>query len=246
MSNRSVESVVVPTKNSESTIGKGLRSISEAKLMIYDMWEKNRDRAFFSMLSCNPHAKVIDLGCGNGAFSSLVKEKICCEKIWGVDLHDEGLDMARQRGVLVTKSDLNVRLPVEMNSFDVVVSNQVIEHLFYPIRFMKEIYRILKLGGYAVVSTENLASWDNIGALIFGNTPFSMDCEKHACLKDGYNYFSHVGVFAWNGLIVLARTLSFDVENVVGNGHILGRIGEIVDRKHSRFITLKLRKVSAN
>jgi ubiquinone/menaquinone biosynthesis C-methylase UbiE len=182
-----------------------------AKLMIYDRWEKNRDRAFFNMLSCNPQAKVIDLGCGSGTFSSLVKQKICCEKIWGVDLHDGGLDMARQKGVLVTKSDLNIRLPLEMNSFDVVVSNQVIEHLFYPIRFMKEIYRILKPGGYAVVSTENLASWDNIAALIFGNTPFSMDCEKHAWSKDEYNYFSHVGVFAWNGLIMLARTLSFDV-----------------------------------
>ncbi len=220
--------------------------LSRAKLLIYAAWEKNRDRAFFSLLNRNPHDRVIDLGCGNGAFSSSVKDKICCEKIWGIDLSDEELDMAKQRGVLVTKSDLNGCLPAEANSFNVVVSNQVIEHLLYPIKFVKEVHRILKPGGYAVISTENLASWDNIGALFFGNTPFSMDCEKHACFRDPYNYFSHVQVFPWNGLIALCRLLSFDVEKVVGSGHILGRLGEIADKKHSRFITLKLRKVNAN
>jgi ubiquinone/menaquinone biosynthesis C-methylase UbiE len=222
------------------------KKLSSSKIKIYDKWEKNRDRSFFNMLEPNPDNRVIDIGCGNGAFSYLVKDKIRCEKIWGIDLNEEGLDEARKRGVIVTKSDLNCSFPLDADSFDVIVSNQVIEHLFYPIKFMREIHRVLKPGGYAIISTENLASWDNVGALSFGNTPFSLDCEKHAGSKEEYSYFSHFGVFAWNGLIALSRVLSFNVEKAVGNGHILGRVGEILDKKHSRFITLKLRKVFIN
>jgi hypothetical protein len=53
---------------------------------------------------------------------------------------------------------------------------------------------------------------------------------------------SHVRVFAWNGLVDLARFSGFKVEEVLGGGHFLGRFGELVDGKHCRFVTVKLRK----
>lgn len=148
---------------------------------------------------------------------------------------------------------MNNTLPLGDSSFTVVVSDQVIEHLLYPVNFMKEVYRILKPGAYAVISTENLASWDNIGALLFGYTPFSMQFdsglrkignpwsphEKEWLI--GYDY-PHLRIFAWNGLVELAKLVKFSVEKVVGQGHILGKFGEIVDKKHSRFVTLKLRR----
>ncbi len=223
------------------------------KVTVYRRWEENRDKAFLALLDYNPYAEVVDLGCGDGKFSVKVKEKIGCRKMWGIDVCDESLKKTEEKGITVKKANFNSTLPIESNSFDVVVSNQVIEHLFYPVKFVKEVYRILKLGGYAVISTENLASWDNIGALLFGNTPFSMefDCglrkignplsphEKE--LKDGY-VNSHVRIFTWNGIIALTELLSFKIEKVTGAGHILGKFGEIINKKHCRFITLKLRK----
>jgi len=163
------------------------------------------------------------------------------------------LKKAEKRGIIVKKADLNNALPLEAKSFDVVVSNQVIEHLFYPVKFMREVYRILKPNEYAVISTENLSSWDNIVALLFVYTPFSMEFDgglrkignpfspHEKELKDEY-LNSHVRIFTWNGLVELARFLRFKPEEVLGNGHFLGKFGEIIDKKHSRFITLKLRK----
>ena len=223
---------------------------------IYSRWEKNKDRVFLMLLDYNPNARVIDLGCGDGKISAKIKEKIGCSEMWGIDISDDSLEKAKERGLIVKKADLNNILPFEVNSFDVAVSNQVIEHLFYPVRFLKEICRILKPSGYAVLSTENLASWDNIAALLFGYTPFSMefDCglrkignplslhEKE--FKEDYTC-PHVRIFAWNGLIALAELL-FKIKKVSGNGHVLGRIGEIIDKKHCRFITLKLKKMKVN
>jgi SAM-dependent methyltransferase len=223
------------------------------KLTVYSRWEESKDRRSLAVLEYNSHAKVIDLGCSDGKFSVKVKEKIGCSEMWGIDICDVSLENAEKRGIIVKKADLNNTLPLEAESFDVLVSNQVIEHLFYPVKFMREVYRILKPNGYAVISTENLSSWDNIVALLCGYTPFSVefDCglrkignpfSPHEQELKGEYVYSHVRIFAWNGLVELARFLGFKLEEVSGNGHILGRFGEIVDKKHCRFITLKLRK----
>ena len=61
------------------------------------------------------------------------------------------------RKIKVIKHDLNeFPYPFDDNTFDVVISNQVIEHLIYPVRFLKEVYRMPKPGGYTVISTKNL------------------------------------------------------------------------------------------
>jgi len=219
----------------------------------YHTWEENRDKAFIGMLNENSSHEVIDLGCGDGRFTVKVKERIGVSEILGVDLCDESLETAKERGIVVKKVDLNNPLPFDHDRFDVVVSNQVIEHLFYPVNFMKELYRILKPRGYAVISTENLASWDNIFALLLGYLPFSMECDgglykignpfspHEKELKKNYPH-PHVRIFTWNSMCELARFLSFRVEEVSVGGHVLGRFGETVDKKHCRFITLKLRK----
>ena len=223
-------------------------------LSVYNTWEESKDKKFLAILECNSYAKVVDLGCGNGNFSIKVKEKVGCGGIWGVDISDESLKKAENKGVIFKKADLNDALPLESKFFDVVVSNQVIEHVYYPVKFMKEVRRIMKPHGYALISTENLSSWDNIVALLFGYTPFSMefDCglrkignpfSPHEKEMKGEYTHSHVRIFTWNGLVELAKFLRFKIEEVSGNGHFLGRFGETIDMKHCRFVTLKLRKL---
>ena len=117
---------------------------------------------------------------------------------------------------------------------------------------MQEIFRILKPGGYAVISTENLSSWDNIGCLLFGYFPFSMKLDGGLKLgnplsphyKEEYKekYPSHTRILTWETLKDIADYVGFKVERLVGSGHLLGKLGEIVDKKHCRFITIKVRK----
>lgn len=74
----------------------------------------------------------------------------------------------------MTEADLDAPLPFEDGAFDLVVSNQVLEHLVDTDLFVSEIRRLLRPGGVAVVSTENLASWHNVAALVLGWQPFSL------------------------------------------------------------------------
>lgn len=65
------------------------------------------------------------------------------------------------------------RLPFEDASLDAVVCEQVIEHLHNTTWFVSELNRVLKPNGTLVLSTENLASWPNLLALLSGCAPFS-------------------------------------------------------------------------
>jgi len=221
------------------------------KLNFYNNWEIKRDQTILKLLERNSTAKVIDLGCGNGEFTLKVKEAIGIHEIFGTDCYDPSIEEARNKGITVKKCDLNESLPFEDNSFDVIVSNQVIEHLIYPVKFLNEIYRILKPQGYCVISTENLASWDNIGALLFAFTPFSMNYDSgldkignpfspHKSTHD-ITYPVHVRIFTTKGLSDAFKILGFNIEIIRGDGHILNLISNL-DKNHSRFITFKIKK----
>jgi ubiquinone/menaquinone biosynthesis C-methylase UbiE len=222
------------------------------KLNLYHKWSESRDKSFLSLLENNHNAKPIDIGCGNGNFTLRCKKVIGCKEIWGIDENKEVLVEAKNKGIKTIRYSINKKLPFPDNNFDVVISNQVIEHLFFPVKFMKEIYRILKPWGYAIISTENLASWDNILSLFLGYTPFSMEFDSEL-YKIGNplslhekevkkEKYPHVRIFSWNGLIELSKFVGFRIENVVGNGHIFGKVGEFINEKNTRFITIKMIK----
>ena len=100
-------------------------------LSFYCQWEINKGNTFLDMLDFNSNGEVIDLGCGSGDFSVKIGETIGCSKIWGIDVSDVSPKNAKKRELLFKKADLNNPLSLESNFFDVVTSNQVIEHLFY-------------------------------------------------------------------------------------------------------------------
>lgn len=67
--------------------------------------------------------------------------------------------------------------PVENNIFDIVIAEQVFEHLAYPYRAAKNIYASLKAGGYFLISTPFLQQVHN----------FPIDCSRWTPI--GMKYF---------------------------------------------------------
>ncbi len=236
-----------------------LRSGNARLKLSHKKWGRMRDEGFLHLLeSGSPNSTVVDLGCGDGEFTIRAKEQIGQLKIFGVDIYPPNVSEATKKGVTVLSHDLNsFPYPFENNMFDVVITNQLIEHLYYPVKFMREIHRILKPNGYSVISTENFASWDNIFALTLGYTPFSMSFDSG--LMKIANPFSphekqvcdieenpHLRILTLKGLIALSKYVDFTVEKAVGVGHIFDRLGDKVDKTHCRFITVKVRKQSSS
>ena len=136
-------------------------------------------------------------------------------------------------------------------------ANQVIEHLSDTDTFVKETHRLLKPEGYAVVCTENLASWHNIFSLILGWQPFSLSnvCERRfqvgnpLAIHTGESprnpsSWQHMRVFAYRGLREIFEEYGFEIERCVGSGYypLPSQLSKL-DPRHAAFLTVKVRKL---
>jgi SAM-dependent methyltransferase len=188
-------------------------------------------RAIESLLEpARGEVSLIDLGCDDGSLTVRLAERVRAAAVHGVEIVEDRARIAEERGVSVTRADLNAPLPLDDATFDVVCSNQVIEHLRDTDLFVGEIHRILRPGGYAVVSTENLASWHNIASLVLG-WPVSLTNVSHVsggignpfALHRGeafeWKSWEHVRVFAYRGLADLFRAHGFEVDASEGAGY---------------------------
>ncbi len=208
-----------------------------------------------SLLEPQVGGALLDLGCDDGLLTRRFAERVRASDVRGVEVVVERAAEARARGVEVTVADLNGQLPFETDTFDVVVSNQVIEHLAETDTFLIEIARILRPAGYAVVSTENLAGWHNVMSLVCGWQPFSLTNVTATRLGLGNplalhrddpwergSTWQHLRVFAYRGLRELFESHGFVVEAVLGAGYYpLPRRLAALDPRHASFLSVKAR-----
>ncbi len=86
-------------------------------------------------------AKVVDLGCGNGALMQLLQSAKQCS-CYGVELSDSGVKACLQKGLQVQQGSIDSELPFPDNSFDIAICNVTIQMVLYPEILLKEMKRI--------------------------------------------------------------------------------------------------------
>ncbi len=107
--------------------------------------------------------KILDLGCGTG-YGSKELMKLGAKEVSGIDINREAIKFAIKN--FQTKSDIrtkkltfqvgdSTKLPFRNNSFDVIVSFEVIEHIQNYRKYLQEVFRVLKNRGYFIFSTPN-------------------------------------------------------------------------------------------
>jgi 2-polyprenyl-3-methyl-5-hydroxy-6-metoxy-1,4-benzoquinol methylase len=100
------------------------------------------------------YQKALEIGCGEGGFAASLNAG--CE-IWGVEMHESSARIASQRlhRVLVGSYDA-VQQDLPENYFDLVICNDVIEHMHDHDAFFDSIGRKLRDGGYLIASIPNM------------------------------------------------------------------------------------------
>jgi 2-polyprenyl-3-methyl-5-hydroxy-6-metoxy-1,4-benzoquinol methylase len=100
-------------------------------------------------------ARVLDIGCGNGNLCAAFQRQGC--QAVGIDLSESGIALARQhfpdcRFELLGVGEMTLDRLGE-SPFDIVVSTEVIEHLYAPRVLPRAAFAALKPGGLFVVTT---------------------------------------------------------------------------------------------
>jgi ubiquinone/menaquinone biosynthesis C-methylase UbiE len=117
-----------------------------------------------------PGIRVADVGAGEGFFSQLLGEQIKntmglepSDVISACDIFPESFRYPEVKCHWILPDG---RLPYEDASVDVACSLEVIEHVEDQFAFTRELYRILKPGGVAIISTPNVLNlnsrWRNL------------------------------------------------------------------------------------
>jgi len=101
--------------------------------------------------------KLLDLGCALGDCLIEAKKLGWIDPV-GVDTSAYACEQCKKRGLKVFNGTLDT-IKIKPNSFDLVTSQDVIEHVINPISELKKIYNILKPGGYVFIVTPEMDGW---------------------------------------------------------------------------------------
>ena len=145
-------------------------------------WESHIDnilRIFDENLKTYAPNNILDVGCGSGDRTIRIAShfNIDIRNAYGVD-YDEQNVIACKKRFNAKKIDLETDdLPHEDNTFDIVICNQVLEHLKNYRKVIDDLIRVTKKGGYIAVGIPNLAHLINRIYLLFGIQPMCIHLD---------------------------------------------------------------------
>lgn len=155
-------------------------------------WQQKVLKRFLSRAGVKDSYLVVDIGSGIGNNIKTISE--LTRHITAVDISPTALDILRKRysglvsNLSIIKADA-VALPFPAETFDVVVLTEILEHCENPERVLSECIRILKLGGYAIVSTPNYLNPAGLWKKIWDSTHSSSTWDAWGNHKEGAENF---------------------------------------------------------
>ncbi len=100
--------------------------------------------------------KFLDIGCATGYMLDVAREKGC--EVYGVELSTWACTQAVKRHKNVFNKSLE-ECSFARNFFDFISMTDVLEHIDSPHIFFEELNRIIKRGGYVLITTPDNLSW---------------------------------------------------------------------------------------
>jgi len=162
------------------------RSIVNHLLGVPFEYESHIDNLFHLInrnLSSYHPSNLLDVGCGDGNRTIRLAQhfKMAMDHVCGLDA-DDVFTGGGQNKFTVSRLDLEKNtLPYHDDTFELVVCNQVLEHLKYYDHVLYDMIRVTKAGGYILIGIPNLAHLINRIYLLFGVQPMciALDSRQH-------------------------------------------------------------------
>ena len=117
-----------------------------------------------------PHASVLDLGCGDGSLLRLLADELGVTG-YGIEINDAGVLACAKHGVNVIQQNLEDGLRLfEDASFDFVILSQTLQTIHQTAAILRETVRV---GRQCIVSFPNFGYWQHRLAVLQGRMPVS-------------------------------------------------------------------------
>ena len=150
--------------------------------------------------------KLIDVGCGIGYFLEVAKRRGW--EVYGTEFTEEAVKICEEKGA---KMELGVLNPsnYESESFDVVCSFEVIEHINNPLEELSSFNQILRKGGLVYCTTPNFNAVER----------FQLGAEWNVL-----TYPEHLSYYTPKTLTRVFKETGFNTKKVLATGVSVTRI----------------------
>ena len=113
-------------------------------------WHKKTYNFFLE----NKFNRILDIGCGTGDFTILLKKATKAKEVYGIEVSKKGAEESIKKGITTLNINIDEHdLPFEKHYFDAIYAGEVIEHLYDSDHFLSESNRVLKPKGVLILTT---------------------------------------------------------------------------------------------
>lgn len=178
--------------------------------LLQNLWHTQKIKTFKKIIDRKKIKSVLDIGCASGYMSDKISQILPNSRVWGVDAYKEAVNFGKRKYPHIKFKVADAHdLPFQDNFFDLVVCYETIEHVSNPLKMLKEMQRVLKKDGSAIVAMDsgNLLFrtiwfiWENTKGKVWKNAhlnPFKHKNLEKLIIKSGFTIlkkkFSHLGM----------------------------------------------------
>ena len=123
--------------------------------------------------------RILDVGCGQGHITALIDSKIQAAEVCGLDYSISAIGYANKKfpGIDFVVASA-YQCPYREGYFDIVVCNNLWEHVPDPLLLLSKIARVMKSHGFLIISTPSRYRWGNLVNVLRGK-PIQFMSEHH-------------------------------------------------------------------
>jgi 2-polyprenyl-3-methyl-5-hydroxy-6-metoxy-1,4-benzoquinol methylase len=153
------------------------------------------------------HSKTfLEIGCGEGNFSHLVKSTYTSEA-WGIEANETAAAIARGKldHLISGTIEENINLLPD-HFFDCIAMNDVIEHLVSPWDVLEQLKEKLSDNGIIILSIPNFRYWKNLREIVVRG--------EWSYVESGILDRTHLRFFTYKSIVRMMKELRFEVVTI--------------------------------
>ena len=162
---------------------------------------------------------VLEIGCGTGETGAILKAQYGVHSVVGIEINESCGNIARTKLDKVIIGNIeDSDLPVQPDSFDLIILGDVLEHLVDPWGAMQKLHKLLRKQGMVLISIPNVQHWRNLLNLVLGRWEYT----SHGLLD-----ITHLRFFTKGTISTLLKQSNYTITEIRGKS---GKIIDLINR----------------